>query len=300
MNRSLLTALALLAALPALAQTPDPLDPRGYVPLAVGNEWEYRVDLTRPATIFRPRDESRTEYLRYRVTAASGDAFTLVTTRFSAAFAQLSQDTVPVRFDAATTSVRAVLAGGALGVPTPFFACDLGLAFDSPNPGATLCYRGAGRGETQIPQLTGTAAPVATKQFFSFIYGFAAVHGIGFIGGGGGCEPCSDFSDRDDYALAFAVVGGRTYGTRVVAGESGPASAGTARLDVFPNPTTGSVTLRGAGASSVEVYDALGRRVRAVTLGAVSDAEVVLDLSSLPAGVYVVRDRARTARVVVR
>ncbi len=299
MNRSLLSAcaLALVATLPALAQTPDPRDPQGYFPLAAGNEWEYRVDLTRPASPGVP-NTSRTEYLRYRITPAAGGAFTLVTTRYSATFAVVGQDAAVVRFDEATASVREVLAGDALGSPTPFFACDLGLPFDDHNPGETLCYRGATQGQASIPQLTGTSEPVTTKQFASFVYSFSAVHGLGFIGGGGGCEPCTNFSDRDDYTLTFAVVDGQTYGARVVAGEASPAPITAARFEAFPNPTTGPLTLRGASATEAEVYDTLGRRVRSVALS--SGSEALLDLSGLPAGVYVVRAGSMTTRVVVR
>ena len=299
MNRSRLAAcaLALATALPALAQTPDPLDPRGYFPLAAGNEWEYRVDLTRPASPGVP-NTSRTEYLRYKIAGATGNDFTLTTTRYSAAFAVVGQDAAIVRFDEVTMSVREVLVGDVLGSPTPFFACDLGLPFDDRNPGETLCYRGAAQGQASIPQLTGTSEPITTKQFVSLVSSFTAVHGLGFIGGGGGCEPCTDFSDRDDYTLTFAVVDGQTYGAQVVAGEAGPAPTIVARFAAFPNPTIGPLTLRGVSATEAEIYDTLGRRVRSVALD--TGSEVPLDLSGLPVGVYVIRAGAGTVRVVVR
>lgn len=86
-----------------------------------------------------------------------------------------------------------------------------------------------------------------------------------------------------------------------VAGEEGPAAAAEARLVAYPNPTSGMVTLRGgaidpSGLATVEVYDTLGRRVRSVALG----AEATLDLTGLPAGVYVVCAGSQVARVVVR
>ena len=82
-----------------------------------------------------------------------------------------------------------------------------------------------------------------------------------------------------------------------VSGESSPALSDL-RIEVYPNPTTGPLTLRGVSATEAEIYDTLGRRVRSVTLG--TGSEVPLDLSGLPAGVYVVRAGSMTTRVVVR
>jgi hypothetical protein len=61
-------------------------------------------------------------------------------------------------------------------------------------------------------------------------------------------------------------------------------------LEIYPNPATGTVTVRAAavtGSSTVRVYDARGRLVHSTSA---SRASVLrLDAQSLPAGVYLVR-----------
>ena len=80
---------------------------------------------------------------------------------------------------------------------------------------------------------------------------------------------------------------------RTTATDAAPAGLAIAR--VFPNPTTGSATLRYAVATAanvrVTVLDVLGRTVLTATDGpaAAGDHEVRLDTAALPAGVYVVR-----------
>ncbi len=99
----------LLASGLAVAQEPDTLDPRGYFPLAVGNEWEYRYDLYRPASPYRERDESRTEYYRVRIIdgglGPDGDQFAIVEERLSGSTVPYSRDTVLVWYDQETASV---------------------------------------------------------------------------------------------------------------------------------------------------------------------------------------------------
>ena len=73
---------------------------------------------------------------------------------------------------------------------------------------------------------------------------------------------------------------------------SEPAPERGVRLDVFPNPASGHVTLRlgAADAVRVTVSDALGRRVAVVHDGPLHDARTLsLDTSGLAPGVYVVR-----------
>ncbi|ALW85602.1 hypothetical protein AUC43_11170 [Hymenobacter sedentarius] len=74
----------------------------------------------------------------------------------------------------------------------------------------------------------------------------------------------------------------------VTAARSGQSAFG---LAVFPNPTTGSLTVSIAGshsAAQLTVYNALGQRVLTSSLAAAATARE-LDLSSLPTGVYVLR-----------
>ncbi len=66
---------------------------------------------------------------------------------------------------------------------------------------------------------------------------------------------------------------------------SSPASAG----DIFPNPTTGAVTLQLTAASSLlELYDMLGRVVRVFAGG--HSGEITFSIADLPTGTYTLRD----------
>jgi choice-of-anchor B domain-containing protein len=66
-----------------------------------------------------------------------------------------------------------------------------------------------------------------------------------------------------------------------------------ARLAVFPNPTVSTaqvqLSLGGAQAATVEVFDVLGRRVTTLHDGIVSGETLTLPIGALPAGAYVVR-----------
>ena len=76
------------------------------------------------------------------------------------------------------------------------------------------------------------------------------------------------------------------------------------RLELYPNPTTGRVSLRLPGAptrpATVEVLDALGRSVRqlATTIGDATPATV--ELAGLPAGLYAVRVSTAEGRFLGR
>ncbi|MBK8947891.1 MAG: T9SS type A sorting domain-containing protein [Flavobacteriales bacterium] len=67
----------------------------------------------------------------------------------------------------------------------------------------------------------------------------------------------------------------------------GPEAADNAAITLFPNPTTGRVTLRLAGSSprgtTVRVVDAFGRVLRST---AMQGASIDLDLDGLPRGCY--------------
>ena len=95
----------------------------------------------------------------------------------------------------------------------------------------------------------------------------------------------------DSWKLSGAVVGGVSYGGFATAAAEAPSPF---VLTVGPNPTTGTVAIRAElGASRrarVEVVDVLGRRVQASALYPSGSAlDVSLDFGALPAGVYVVR-----------
>lgn len=289
--RLALLALAVLASA-ASAQTPDTLDFRGYFPLAVGNEWEYRVDITGPFGF-----PAGSESIRYRVVSATpgpaGDRFALAMYRSTGS--GVSRDTVSVRYDEATASVLGLYTtpqNGPYETPVPFFACNLGLAFEATRsvPGCQFFY--ARQAEVDLFSLTGSSAPIMAKHIEGYAFGFDAVHGLGFVGGGGGCEPCIPPNDgRESWMLTFARVGGRTYGTAFVGAEA-PSAAAPSVLRVSPNPARGPVAVTVAAAQPVRVavFDALGREVAVLAGGETAGPEVLLlDVAAWPAGVYVVR-----------
>ncbi|WP_420455038.1 T9SS type A sorting domain-containing protein [Rubrivirga sp.] len=311
--RCLLLASAFLIGGSALAQGPDTLDWRGYFPLAVGNEWEYEVRLRRPATLNRPTDESRTEYLRFRIVGAgpggASDRFTLVEERFAVDGVLLARDTSVVRYDAESASVFATdvgLNGDSYDRPAPPFAADLDLPCDDPYADGGYWVLANCIDETEAEYWVPTfvrepLAPVVTKAFFNLGGGSAtAVHGFGFVADSFHPDGCSFFCDSDEAVVTFAVVGGQTFGARAVGVEVPPDRLRLGPLVVYPNPTAGRVTVEAGPRSGghVTVFDVMGRLVRSVTLPA--DGTVGLDLGDLPPGLYSLRAGPQTGRVVLR
>ena len=83
-----------------------------------------------------------------------------------------------------------------------------------------------------------------------------------------------------------------TLGSVEVVKASGASLRVSEALAVFPNPASGAATLRFAasGAAMLAVYDVLGREVARPVDGPVAGGvEVSLDVSGLPAGLYVAR-----------
>ena len=310
-------ATALLGVGPALAQETDTLDARGYFPLAVGNEWEYRHDLD------RPRDGGRrTEYLRFRVVGASPDAgeFALVEERFTAAGGPLVHDTATVRYTTVEWYGTAYLCvadqeatdgGEVYERPVPFFACDLDLPITDPfdelggtPPGQVWMYASridSAAVEHVVPPFLPEAEPSRTKEFYhTGGASFAAVHGVGFVSGGADPDGCTFLCGSDQWTLTYAQVDGQEYGARAVGAEEPPRPQ-PSPLALYPNPTRGVVIVRaesGAGRSVEGLYDVAGRLVRSSVLP--PSGVGPLDLSGLPAGVYVVRAGGAVGRVVVR
>lgn len=278
---------------PALAQEPDTLAPRGYFPLAVENEWEYRVDLYRPATIYRPENESRSEYIRLRVIGdtfgPSADRFALLEERFTEGSVLLSRDTVAVRYDDESSSVVALREGtGGQSYERPFSFFSAGLD--------ALIGGSASREPIYLPTFLDSVDSARVKSFFDFVWDYTSVHGIGFVGGRGGCEPCGSFNDEEFWALTYAYVDGTTYGARAVSREESPGFAPRAALRVYPNPARGWMTVEGMG-ERVEVYDVLGRRVQSHVV--LPHEPVQIGVSEHPPGVYVVRRGQESAVVTV-
>jgi|GEM_PF-5733775 len=108
------------------------------------------------------------------------------------------------------------------------------------------------------------------------------------------------FSDPDQYFCGIDDVEVTVAGQS--AAEDGPDGASSLLRTVSPNPASGVATVTLSSTTServvVGVYDALGRRVLEAFDGAVAggtDVTVTMDVSSLPAGAYVVRATGETA-----
>ncbi len=93
-------------------------------------------------------------------------------------------------------------------------------------------------------------------------------------------------------------------GVRIVAREAGPSAEQVTRATVFPNPTSGSVTVSLDRISDgfVQLFDQQGRLVSSTALN--GGQQVLLDLGAHPTGAYLVRivagDFVETRTVVVQ
>ena len=98
----------------------------------------------------------------------------------------------------------------------------------------------------------------------------------------------------------------RTEEVVTVAAEPGATAPVKVGLNVYPNPTSRSltveVTLPAAAAVDMALFDVSGRRVAVVHAGALGAGEhaFALDTAALPSGVYVVHVTARTDGAVQR
>ena len=76
-----------------------------------------------------------------------------------------------------------------------------------------------------------------------------------------------------------------------------PHVAGIQSLSVFPNPASDHIVINNA-TDLIELYDATGRRIYSQTIEQPNNHTVTIDISSLPAGIYLLRSGAATATVV--
>lgn len=118
----------------------------------------------------------------------------------------------------------------------------------------------------------------------------------------------SDASGRTEHFPLVGPDGPRTFRIAPPVAADADAPLAALRLDAAPNPARGATTLRytlaEAASVTLDVYDALGRRVARLHSGPAASGEhrVTWDASGAPAGVYLVRltgaDGARGLRRV--
>jgi hypothetical protein len=271
-----------------LPNEPDPTPPEAYYPLAVGNEWQYEDCVQEGA----PCNVSH-EYVRRTVErdtmVAGARYFVEVERRYTTASAPLGQTRRLLRFSGATLVRR----HGGTDVPV---SCPLDADFDA----RVDCPGRFGQvrvfAENEGPFVEAEKVYETTSDSWE---GYTA--GVGLVGVQ---EWYSPFTLR--YARVYGEV---VFGSVIVADEAGAPPAAALALRASPNPTAGplalALTLPEAQTVTVEVFDALGRRVwqQEMALGAGAQT-VAVDASAWAPGVYVVRATAgrasATARVVRR
>jgi hypothetical protein len=253
MLRRPLLLLSLAAPLAAGAQAlPDTTSPERYFPMAVGDVWEYeRAGLIegfeRRAVVGDTVIGSDT-YLRYRI-----DYFDL-----DGAPSEPRAE-ILLRFDPASASLTTPGADPNAIADRFLTTCPLDSdffaeLFDCPGSAVVLTSGGP---ETVF---VGADSVQTTVKYFDDnsreIFGAYAAD-IGFIG----------FTLRTGaLTLAYASVGGTTYGSPIPVASAPSAPAGSRlRILAGPNPTDGAATLLvslpDAGPVVIEAWDGLGRRV---------------------------------------
>jgi len=297
MRRCPALLLLLVAATAAAQAPPDTTAPWRYFPLEVGNRWDYFWD--EGTATPSPRGYWRW-VVRDDTTLGGHRYFALEQAVFSLSGAPTSSTTRYVRFD--TTTARVVERRN--GADTGFFyaPCPLDLPFE----GSECQTAGYWTAQTGIgyAQDTGLGVTTSVKRFEPLLTGRAVrlAAGIGFVR----YETIVEKGGTIDVRIAYAHVGGVTYGwPLVVAAEPAPPAAALT-LTAAPSPAAGRVrvalTLAVAGPVKVAVFDALGREVAVLldgSRGAGAHA-VAFDGSALPSGAYLVRATSGGATATAR
>ncbi|HLA64724.1 MAG TPA: T9SS type A sorting domain-containing protein, partial [Rhodothermales bacterium] len=311
-----LLLLALVGAPLALRAQPDTTAAWRYFPLAVGNQWEHFNTIRREGELI---EQWRSGYAVVDERVLEGQRyFAIQSCGRTACDGPVDYDLV--RFDTTLGGVveRVLQEGQPVERWWPVIPCALAAPFNAGvgcGSSATRYNTSGGYGHT-VTVGEDTVSGVSLKAF----YGGSAYDRMGSDLGLIFHTFCTLFGGTDlcfAWELTFVRVGDRELGTSVfgfaiVTGEEPGAGGPTATrlaLSVAPNPLGDEArvafTLARPAAVGLEVYDGVGRRVRAVDLGgqAAGDGAAVLDLSGLPDGVYVVRLRAGAEtvhRVVTR
>lgn len=284
----ILTITLFLMALPALAQTPDTTDAHRYLPLAVGNVWEYErwEDVCEPEPPFcEPEPNGFFRRLVRGDTTLSGTAYWIIReSYFTVAGAPSGTREYLVRYDSSEARAYEHRLDGEFWNDWPEgLYCPLDIPFE----GGDKC-EDVGYAESYEETVLGESVHV--KRFVTLVGSYRFVADLGLVS-----TSLGDFV-TSGYDLTFARIDEVEYGTEQfpVSTEGAPESAAVA-LSVYPNPSHAAATVRftldRAQRVKLAVYDVLGRRVLSEDLGAqpVGETSHRIDLATLPAGVYVVR-----------
>jgi hypothetical protein len=298
-------------ALPALGQIPDTTSAWRYLPLEVGNVWEYE------SWYQYGGDPELTGYTRFAVVGdttmptqmgddppAERHYFKVLRERLHPDGGTWDTGVIWLRFDTTRATVRGSYGvtddpGTALGpagrcplnaafsgvINTSYVTCETPPEFEEP-----MQARVGGGYDQPVPieeGLEATVKSLSTGYLTSSVTRYAADMGM--------ISTWASESSSWWSTLVYARVGGVEYGIRIpVAAEGAPTDLAVA-LTVFPNPSrevsTIGFTLDAPQRVTITVFDVLGRRVLADDLGVQPAGETGhrLDLTALPAGVYIVR-----------
>lgn len=270
---------------------PDTTDWHRYIPLKIGNEWHYAVDIeVYPGLPIYERSYSSREVVGD--TMAAGTFYFLVEHcgQQEGETATCTEDYALVRLDELTASVFQRYDSGAEG-QWGGYPCSLDAPFST----------GGGSVQTVCPDeeeqeffiygelyesydLLGTNldGPVTHKIYSTLASGADVLSDVGLLGwwfGDPGCSTCA--------SLAYARLDGIEYGDPVVivANEGYPElPARHDQLSIFPNPVRSTATLTYVldtpGRVTLGVFDLQGRKVESLLLGERSSGEHILELDT--------------------
>jgi hypothetical protein len=298
--RAPLAVITLLLALPALAQEPDSTDWHRYAPLAVGNEWQYRV-----LTEFFPHTSvSYTVAVVLGTKEVDGQTYFEVLECFRAEDdptpCSTSEPRTLVRYDEETASVAERVEAGGTVVHRPwgYYPCGLdapfGMDVTTTCPDGTQQVWSFVTGEPFQPRTSADHSLRGggmIKTYGTLVSGVVVETDRGMTAYGSGDPGCTTCVE-----LIYSRIDGVENGTPVITvGREDVAPPERSALAVSPNPLRDVATLRfGLDAPArltLEVYDVRGRLVRTVALGAREAGAHALrfEAGGLPPGAYRLR-----------
>lgn len=282
-----------------LYPVPDTLDWHGYVPLAVGNRWQYRF-----VTTHDPFGVTAEWLEDWRVTGDTliGDTSYYVVDVRCSVVSSTGLDGPPpcvpnviehrfLRYDEEAANVvelrddesaeeRFLANGYDFRLDAPFLSTSDGnfgeYEYGFPNDEMSI-------GKDKVEAVTKTVAIASAVPGNAMFAHGAGLLSMEFHEGGGTTQ-----------TLTYAFVDGHTYGAmQPVSAENPEIPVATFSVETYPNPASGSVQvayrLAEAGEVVIEVLDGVGRRVRRIDLGMQSAGahRAELDLRALASGQYI-------------
>lgn len=278
--------------------TPDTTDWRRYFPLEVGNRWQYLAT-----------DQYGESYYGWSIdrdTTIEGEEYVIVEYCTEYGCSDEGRNRGLIRYDAQHSYIA-----HRIQVPEDSYdtwwdeaPCALDAPFDTQvecgGRASNNYFTFGGPGYTVVVE-SDTLRDQTYKLFDSLPYVTEVVSGLGIISQR---YPVAR-PDAYDY-LVYARVGGVEFGEQAFAfptSEEDRPRRDSPAFSVGPNPTRGRavVTLAGGPAARVEVFDAVGRRVRTVDVApSGSERLVSLDMGALALGVYAVTATLSDQAPVVR